>query len=273
MEQTIKQLLQHQIEEPNRKAKLLVSFLVQKKPSYVLTHDQEEVPKEIVQKVEQAIEELSRGVPLQYIVHHQEFMKLNFWVDENVLIPQPDTEILVEKVIEIASSMEKPTILDLATGSGCIAISLANYLPDAVIMASDISEKALEVAKKNALLNNVEERITFVQANMLIDTMPVFSIIVSNPPYIQTKVISQLDKDVQKEPILALDGGEDGLLYYRIIAENAKRHLTKDGYLCLEIGFDQKRAVNQLLEEKGYTNREVIKDLAQKDRVIIARRI
>lgn len=273
MEQTIKQLLQHQIEEPNRKAKLLVSFLVQKKPSYVLTHDQEEVPKEIVQKVEQAIEELSRGVPLQYIVHHQEFMKLNFWVDENVLIPQPDTEILVEKVIEIASSMEKPTILDLATGSGCIAISLANYLPDAVIMASDISEKALEVAKKNALLNNVEERITFVQANMLIDTMPVFSIIVSNPPYIQTKVISQLDKDVQKELILALDGGEDGLLYYRIIAENAKRHLTKDGYLCLEIGFDQKRAVNQLLEEKGYTNREVIKDLAQKDRVIIARRI
>ncbi len=169
------------------------------------------------------IYKLQEGYPIEYITHNKEFMKMNFYVDENVLIPRADTETLVSQIIENYTACN---ILDLCTGSGAIAISLAKYLPGSNVTASDISKKALEVAKKNAESNRVN--INYIESD-LFEKMENkrFDIIVSNPPYIETNTITKLQPDVQREPIIALDGGEDGLAFYRRIVLDAHRFLSK----------------------------------------------
>ncbi|MBO5348643.1 MAG: peptide chain release factor N(5)-glutamine methyltransferase [Clostridia bacterium] len=211
------------------------------------------------------------GTPLQYITNKQEFMKLNFYVDENVLIPQPDTEILVEEIINLYKN-KKCKILDLCTGSGAIAIALAKYVEDAQIVASDISMKALQIAKLNAEKNLLHKKIKFIESDMFekIDDTD-FDIIVSNPPYIKTDVINTLDASVKKEPNIALDGGQDGLKFYKIIINKAHQYLSNNGKLFLEIGYDQKEDVIKLLNKTGYYN-EIYskKDLGQNDRIVVA---
>ena len=161
---------------------------------------------------------LKSGVPIEHITHQKEFMKLNFFVDNNVLIPRQDTEILVEEVIKIAKKIKAKNILDLCTGSGAIGISLAKYLPETKIVATDISNDALNIAKKNAVINNVQNQMIFINSDLFrnLETQK-FDIIVSNPPYIKTNVIEKLDIQVKNEPNIALDGGEDGLDFYRKI--------------------------------------------------------
>ena len=211
-------------------------------------------------------------MPIQYITNKQEFMKLDFYVDENVLIPQPDTEILVEKAIEEAKKIENVEILDMCTGSGCIGISIAKNIENAKVTLVDISENVIEIAKKNALRNKVESQLTFIQSNMFEKVEKKFDIIVSNPPYIKTDVIPKLDKQVQNEPHIALDGGKDGLKFYKIIIEEAKKYLKENGKLILEIGYDQKEEVENLIKQsRQYKKIEVIKDLSQNDRVIIGK--
>ena len=158
-----------------------------------------------------------------------------------MLIPQPDTEILVEEVIKISEDIDKLKILDLCTGSGAIAVSLKKYIENSRVVATDISERALEIAAKNAKDNNVE--IEFIKSNLFRDVNTKFNIIVSNPPYIKTSVIETLEKEVQKEPIIALNGGIDGLDFYRSIINEADKYLNINGFLCLEIGYDQKNEV------------------------------
>ena len=200
-------------------------------------------------------------------------MGLNFYVDENVLIPQPDTEILVEKAIEIAETTQKNKILDMCTGSGCIAISLAKNINNAQIIATDISNNALNVANKNAINHNVENKIKFINSDMFNNIEEKFDIIVSNPPYIETVTINKLEIEVQNEPHLALDGGIDGLKFYKIITNNAFKYLNENGYLLLEIGYNQQESVTQLLQDTGkYKNIETIKDLGGNYRVVIARK-
>ena len=198
-------------------------------------------------------------------------MKLNFYVNDNVLIPQPDTEILVEEVIKICKTKykEEPIkVLDLCTGSGAIAISIKKYVDNVEITATDISNNALKVAIKNANLNNVE--IKFIESNMFEKINDKYDIIVSNPPYIEKEIIKTLSKDVQYEPTLALDGGTDGLSFYRDISKNAYKYLQKNSYLALEIGYNQKNSVIDILEkENRYKNIINIKDLSNNDRVII----
>lgn len=198
-------------------------------------------------------------------------MKLNFYVDENVLIPQPDTEILVEEIINLYKN-KKCKILDLCTGSGAIAIALAKYVEDAQIVSSDISMKALQIAKLNAEKNLVHKKIKFIESDMFekIDDTD-FDIIVSNPPYIKTDVINTLDASVKKEPNIALDGGQDGLKFYKIIINKAHQYLSNNGKLFLEIGYDQKEDVIKLLNKTGYYN-EIYskKDLSQNDRIVVA---
>lgn len=273
LKKEINNLKQNNIENSTLKAKILLANILNVKKEYLLIHSEEEVKQEDKIKYENCIKELIKGKPLQYITNKQEFMGLNFYVDENVLIPQPDTEILVEKAIEIAETTQKNKILDMCTGSGCIAISLAKKINNAQITAVDISNSALNVANKNVINNNVENKIIFINSDMFNNIEEKFDIIVSNPPYIETETINKLEIEVQNEPHLALDGGIDGLKFYKIIANNAFEYLNENGYLLLEIGYNQQNSVTQLLQDIGkYKNIETIKDLGGNYRVVIARK-
>mgnify|MGYP004586965337 FL=1 len=273
LKKEINNLKQNNIENSTLKAKILLANILKVKKEYLLIHSEEQVKQEDKIKYENCIKELIKGKPLQYITNKQEFMGLNFYVDENVLIPQPDTEILVEKAIEIAETTQKNKILDMCTGSGCIAISLAKKINNAQITAVDISNSALNVANKNAINNNVEKKIKFINSDIFNNIEEKFDIIVSNPPYIETETINKLEIEVQNEPHVALDGGIDGLKFYKIIANNAFEYLNENGYLLLEIGYNQQNSVTQLLQDTGkYKNIETIKDLGGNYRVVIARK-
>ena len=201
-------------------------------------------------------------------------MKLDFYVDENVLIPRADTEILVEEVINQCSKKQgrEYKILDLCTGSGAIGISLAKYIENVEVICVDVSKKALEIAEKNAKNNNVDN-IKFIYSNMFSNIKDKFDIIVSNPPYIKRKVIEELEKEVQNEPHIALDGGIDGLDFYKIIVNHVYDYLNDEGEVFLEIGYDQKDEVIDLLKhcekfDKIYSK----KDLYGNDRIVVAHR-
>lgn len=264
------QLKNNKIDDETIKAKALLKYILNVDDAYLIIHNNEIQSTEIEKKYKDLMEELIEGKPLQYITHHQEFMNLDFYVDENVLIPQPDTEVLVLQTINIIKQYESGNIkvLDLCTGSGAIAISTAKAFENQAVQvyASDISDKALEVAKKNSKKNDVH--INFINSNMFENIDEKFDIIVSNPPYIETETIKNLSKDVQQEPHIALDGGFDGLEFYKIIASEYEKYLNDNGTLLLEIGYNQKQSVIELFINR---NVECIKDLAQNDRVIIVK--
>lgn len=211
------------------------------------------------------------GEPLQYILGECEFMSLPFYVESGVLIPRADTETLVETVIEAAKPNAK--ILDICSGSGCIGISLAYFLKDATVTLLDISDKAIEVTEKNISLNGVSDRAEVKKLDILTGIPnEKFNIIVSNPPYIETAVIDKLQTEVKDyEPRLALDGGGDGLLFYRRITGIAPKMLLENGILAFEIGFDQGEAVKGLMKD-NFQDIEIIKDLAGNDRVVTGRK-
>ena len=216
---------------------------------------------------------LVNGEPIQYITNMQEFMNLKFYVDNRVLIPQPDTEILVENVISIVENIQKDCqkeikILDLCTGSGIIGVCLKKNLQNAKVYASDISEGALDVAKKNSIQNNVD--ISFIKSDLFDNINEKFDIIVSNPPYIESSTLEGLSMEVKNEPKIALDGGKDGLDFYRKIIKEAPNFLTKSGYLSLEIDYNQKDAVERLLKTYKYKDIQIKKDLSNIDRAIIS---
>ncbi len=264
-------LKNNNIETPKLKARLLLQFTLNKTREYLIIYDNESISQDKEVLYFKYIDKLIQGMPLQYITNTQEFMKMPFFVNNNVLIPQPDTEILVEETIKIAKKIKKPVILDLCTGSGAIAVSLKKYLQNSIVYASDISLKALEIAKKNAKNNGVE--IKFFKSD-LFENLPniKFDIIVSNPPYIKKDVIKTLDKEVQNEPRLALDGGIDGLDFYREIVNKGYHYLKYNSYLCLEIGYDQKEEVMEIIKnERNYTNTYCLKDLYDNNRVIVTR--
>ena len=250
-----------------------MQYTLKKPREYLIIYDNKEVTRSQRDEYIKNIKRLIMGEPLQYIIGVQEFMKLKFLVTKDVLIPQPDTEILVEEVIEILKNIQNPVILDLCTGSGAIAIAIAKYVQNVKIYASDISKKALEIAKQNATLNGVANNIKFIESN-LFDKIKdeKFDIIVSNPPYVPTNDIKKLPIDVQNEPHLALDGGKDGLDFYKKIAKEGYKYLKRQGYICLEIGYDQKNDVKKIIDnERRYVETYCKKDLCQNDRIIVTR--
>ncbi len=265
------QLKTANIDTPKIKARLLMQYILNKSRQYIIVNDTKILTKEQEQKYIRAIEKLKTGIPLEHITHQKEFMKLNFFVDKNVLIPRPETENVVEEAIKLGKAIKNPQILDLCTGSGAIAISLAKYLKTSTITAIDISHKAIQIAKKNAIINKVESQITFLESN-LFENLPEqkYDIIISNPPYIKRKIIKTLDTQVQKEPIIALDGGYDGLDFYRKIISQSYEYLKFGGYIILEIGYDQKEDVIDLIKkEEKYNKIYCKKDLYGNDRVIV----
>ncbi len=271
LSQGIIMLKNENIDGPKNKARAILQYTLKKTREYIIIYDNKQVTSEQRDEYVKNIKQLIQGKPLQYITGQQEFMKMRFLVTKDVLIPQPDTEMLVEEAIEKAKNIANPVILDLCTGSGAIAISIAKYVPNVKVVATDISAKALAVAKKNAYLNGVLNNVEFIESNLFNKLKgKKFDIIVSNPPYISTGEIKSLPKDVQNEPIIALDGGEDGLDFYRKIIKDAKEFLNKQGYLCLEIGYNQKEKVKKIIEqERKYTEVYFKKDLCQNDRVVI----
>lgn len=286
LEYGIELLRENNIDEPILKIRIILANILNQTKEYLMVHVLEEVDEDSVKVFKENISKLCKHIPIQYITNKQEFMGLEFYVDENVLIPQPDTEILVEEVIDIAKQNGKSKILDLCTGSGAIGISLAKNIDNCEMILSDISTYALEVATKNIKKivgasivrpqNNDNKsqkcKIKIIQSDLFENIEEKFDIIVSNPPYIKSDVIKTLDKEVQNEPILALDGGKDGLDIYRKIIEQAHKFLNKDGYLCLEIGYDQKEEVIKLIKETNqYKEVYSKKDLAGNDRIVVCK--
>lgn len=206
--------------------------------------------------------------PMQYILENCEFMSLDFFVRSGVLIPRPETELLVEKIIEFAKDREL-TMLEIGTGSGCISVSCAHYCKNLKIDAVDVSDDALDVARINVKRHNAHN-VNIAKADIFNDFPDnTYDIVVSNPPYIETGVIETLEPDVRSfEPLCALDGGCDGLMFYRTIAEKTKAR----GLIAFEIGYNQGDAVIQILENSGYKGIEVFCDLASLDRVITAKK-
>ena len=247
----------------------MLAEILTKDNVYIRVHYLDNVDERSVERFKNNIQNFFEGMPIQYINSKAYFMGLEIYVDENVLIPRCDTEILVEEIIKIVKKDSLIKILDLCTGSGAIAISLKKYLNNIEIIASDISDKALMVAKKNASKIGVD--VKFIESDLFNNINGKFDLIVSNPPYIKKSVIPSLDKQVRNEPILALDGGKDGLDFYRKISYDAKRFLNNNGYLCFEIGYDQRKEVEDILLQNGYINIYSKKDYGGNDRIVICK--
>jgi release factor glutamine methyltransferase len=276
---------------PRLDAELLFCHMLNKDKTWLFLHYGDELDDKTCEEYFRLVDIRAEGTPLQYITGSQEFMGLPFRVNEKVLIPRQDTEILVEKALAILEERKVPMgglqILDLCCGSGAIAASLAYFLKQAkrkaTVVASDISPEALEVAKENAEINGVERQIRFVEGDLFAPFpknrkgrgKQQFDLIVCNPPYIPTGVLPTLMREVREhEPMLALDGGEDGLDFYIRILGEAWIYLEKDGVLLLEIGHDQGAALPLLAEAAGaYGPAEIIKDLAGKDRLALISRL
>lgn len=239
--------------------------------SFYLLHQQEEMPEAERESYEKLVRKRCQRIPLQHLTGGQEFMGLFFQVNEHVLIPRQDTEILAESALKILKGCKNAKILDLCTGSGCIAVSMKAYAEECTVDGCDISEQALRVAEKNAALNHAD--VKFIRSDLFLEIHETYDMIVSNPPYIPSGVIATLMPEVREhEPIGALDGGEDGLYFYREIIRQSGEYLKPVGYLLFEIGCDQGASVSEMMKKYGFDEIEVIPDLAGLDRVVKGRR-
>lgn len=261
---------------------LLLEMVCKIDRSFYYLHMEDEVAEEQLSEYEIALRKRAEHVPLQYIVGEAEFMGLKFKVNSNVLIPRQDTETLVEEALKHLGNVEKPEILDMCTGSGCILLSLLLERQDACGTGVDVSPEALEVAKKNAGILKVENRADFVESDLF--SAPYFcekggkdsgkyDILISNPPYIATGEIETLMEEVRlHDPRKALDGMEDGLYFYRKITAEAGRYLKPGGWLLYEIGCTQGEAVSTMMKAAGFTGVQIVKDLPGLDRVVLGQK-
>ena len=283
LEVGIHRLEEAKIADAKRDAETLLLYLEKADRTFLYVHRNDATDEYRADAYFGLIDRRAAGEPLQYILGSQEFMGLNFAVNPSVLIPRQDTETLVELALKrVGEKKRSLSILDMCCGSGAIAVSMAHFLPKAKITACDISPEALEVARGTAARNGLNGRIEFRESDLFFMTKrkktvrikDSFDMILSNPPYIPTQDIDTLQTEVRDhEPIKALDGGSDGLDFYRRIAEDAFGSLKKDGLMFLEIGCDQAEAVTSLLSGAGYYSEiEVHKDLTGLDRVISCRR-
>jgi release factor glutamine methyltransferase len=262
-------------------AEVLLSYILGKDRAWLITHGKEALEREGQNLFEDALDRRSRREPLQYIIGRQEFWGLEFIVTPDVLIPRPETELLVETAVKILKgNSTRAAIADLCTGSGCIAISLAKELPDARIFATDTSARALVVARENARTNGVADRIRFFEGDLLhpfeeLDLQARLDVITANPPYIRAGDLPMLQAEVRDyEPQVALIAGPDGTEIQKEIIENAPAFLKKQGALIMEMGLGQAETLTRMAAAAGgYGKPEILKDLAGIDRVIVTRRI
>ena len=258
------------IEEAALDARLLLEHICGTDRNTLLVHGDRTVSPEEEKQYLDAVERRSRRIPLQQITGQQEFMGLPFWVNSNVLIPRQDTEVLVEEVLK--HTHDGMRILDMCTGCGCILISILHYSNDCEGLGVDISSPALEVAEENAerlLSGRTGVSARFLQSDLFEAVDGKYDILVSNPPYIRSAVVDTLMPEVKDyEPRIALDGEEDGLVFYRRILSDCKKNLKKGGMLFFEIGYDQAEAVKGMMEQAGFLEVTVKKDFGGLDRVV-----
>ena len=263
------------IEEAGLDAWLLLEYESGKNRAYYFAHCKEEADEEIKTPYMEKIRKRAQHIPLQHLTHQGYFMGYEFFVNENVLVPRQDTEVLVEEALSLIKEKEVPQILDMCTGSGCILLSILLEREDALGTGVDLSEKALSVAEKNRETYHLETRAELIKSDMFegLEPKAQFDVIVSNPPYIPSEVIEGLEPEVRDHaPRLALDGEADGLKFYRILAERSMAYLKPGGKIYMEIGFDQGKDVSELFEQAGFEGLKVIKDMAGLDRVVQAKR-
>lgn len=275
-------LKDNKLEEAGLDAWLLLEFKTGKNRAYYFAHGDEPVSDETAAEYLKLIGRRAGHIPVQQLTHQAFFMGYEFYVNENVLIPRQDTETLVEEALKRLDGVEKPEILDMCTGSGCILISLLLEKEDARGTGADISPEALAVAKKNAGFLDVEDRVDFVESDLFL--APYFcekggkdsrkyDILISNPPYIATEEIETLMEEVRlHDPRKALDGMEDGLYFYRKITAQAGNYLKPGGWLLYEIGCTQGEAVSEMLRNAGFEKVQVVKDLPGLDRVVMGQK-
>ncbi len=275
-------LRDHQIENPRLNAELLLSFALGLRREGLYLRLRSPIQKEEKEAFDRLIERRVSGEPLQYILGHQEFWTIDFRVDPRVLIPRPETELLVESTLSILSetSFKRcPSVLEIGTGSGAVAISLAKEVENIFLVATDISREALTLAKENAKSSNVLDQIKFVNGDLfdpfrLLKEKEPFDLILSNPPYIACFEIEGLAKEIKDyEPTIALNGGEDGLTFYRKIVSHAPFYLKKGGWLLLEVGQAQGEKVSEVIEQgETFLAPQRLRDLSGIERVVKAQR-
>lgn len=270
------------IEEARLDAWLLLEYTADISRAWYYAHPESEVNEEIVSEYLSLCQKRAEHIPLQHLTHQACFMGYDFYVDERVLVPRQDTEVLAEEALHQLRNMRNPRILDMCTGSGCLLLSLLMELPDAIGTGVDISEAALAVAERNRKNLELEKRAVLVQSDTFSgdyfqknsgNTSLEYDMLISNPPYIPTEDIGKLMEEVRfHDPVLALDGREDGLYFYRRITEQAGKYLKPGGWLMYEIGCEQGADVSAIMQGEGFTEVTVKKDLAGLDRVVIGKK-
>ena len=270
------------IEEARLDAWLLLEYTADISRAWYYAHPEAEVNEEIVSEYLSLCQKRAEHIPLQHLTHQACFMGYDFYVDERVLVPRQDTEVLAEEALHQLRNMRNPRILDMCTGSGCLLLSLLMELPDATGTGVDISAAALAVAERNRKNLELEKRAVLVQSDTFLgdyfqknsgNISLEYDMLISNPPYIPTEDIGKLMEEVRfHDPVLALDGREDGLYFYRRITEQAGKYLKPGGWLMYEIGCEQGADVSAIMQGEGFTEVAVKKDLAGLDRVVIGKK-
>nr|WP_295299420.1 peptide chain release factor N(5)-glutamine methyltransferase [uncultured Blautia sp.] len=280
--QGIQLLMNAGIEEARLDAWLLLEYTADISRAWYYAHPESEVNEEIVSEYLSLCQKRAEHIPLQHLTHQACFMGYDFYVDERVLVPRQDTEVLAEEALHQLRNMRNPRILDMCTGSGCLLLSLLMELPDATGTGVDISAAALAVAERNRKNLELEKRAVLVQSDTFSgdyfqknsgNISLEYDMLISNPPYIPTEDIGKLMEEVRfHDPVLALDGREDGLYFYRRITEQAGKYLKPGGWLMYEIGCEQGADVSAIMQGEGFTEVTVKKDLAGLDRVVIGKK-
>ena len=266
-------LKDNKIKSAELDSEILMSQAIRKDKKYIILNYNKKIKKKDLKYFDFLIQERVKKKPIAYLTKKKDFWKYEFLIDKNVLIPRPDTEVLVEQILELTKNKASMRILEIGVGSGCIILSILKEKKKFFGTGIDISTKSLKISEINSLKLGVNRRLKLFKSNIDNFNTGKYDLIVSNPPYIKKNFLKCLEKDISFEPIEALDGGIDGLSETRKIIIKSSELIKKKGYLFLEIGFDQKNKVKKILENNGFYIKKVIKDLSNHDRCIVSIKI
>lgn len=255
-------------------SEILLSKIIKKNRKYLILNSNEELKKENIKSFDYLVKRRKKGEPIAYLINKKEFWKQNFYINQNVLIPRPDTEILVEETLKLFNVNSKLNMLDIGTGSGCILISILKERRNFFGTGIDISKKAINVARFNAKMHQLSNRVKFYNSDVDKFLIGKYDLVVSNPPYIKRQDLKYLEVDVKGfEPKLALDGGKDGFSKITKVISKTSTLLKRNGRFILEIGFGQKKKILSILKQNNFFINKVVKDYGKNDRCVISTKI